>query len=76
MGQLSDIEQLSLDKAVMESLNMYSMLDHKLFDTYMELKFDWARCVRPTSTRDYVKEILHSSVCVHAEVSVSLTMIT
>jgi len=70
---------------VMESLNMYSMLDHKLFDAYMELKcepiiamiepnmytgkFDWARCVRPTSTRDYVKEILHSSVCVHAEVS-------
>jgi len=85
VGQLSDIEQLSLDKAVMESLNMYSMLDHKLFDAYMELKcepiiamiepnmytgkFDWARCVRPTSTRDYVKEILHSSVCVHAEVS-------
>jgi len=83
--QLSDIDQLSLDKPVQDAINMYSLLDHKLFDAYIELKcepitamiepnmymgkFDWARCVRPSGTRDYVKEILHSSVCVHAEVS-------
>lgn len=64
---------------------MYSVLDAKLFDAYMELKcepiiaiiepnmyqgkFDWAKCVRPTAARNYVKEILHSAVCVHAEVS-------
>merc|ERR1712127_1138513 len=32
-------------------------------------KHDWAKCVRPTAARNYVKEILHSAVCVHAEVS-------
>jgi hypothetical protein len=46
---------------------MYSVLDQKLFDTYIELKcepiiaiiepnmymgkFDWAKCVRPTGAR-------------------------
>ena len=50
---------------------MYSVLDQKLFDAYNELKcepiiaiiepnmytgkFDWAKCVRPTGTRNYVK---------------------
>ena len=63
---------------------MYSVLDQKLCDAYMELKcepiiaiiepnmymgkFDWAKCVRPSGTRNYVKEILHNAVCVHAEV--------
>ena len=63
---------------------MYSVLDQKLFDAYNELKcepiiaiiepnmytgkFDWAKCVRPTGARNYVKEILHNVVCVHAEV--------
>ena len=48
-------------------LGMYSVLDQKLFDTYIELKcepviaiiepnmymgkFDWAKCVRPTGAR-------------------------
>jgi len=32
-------------------------------------KFDWAKCVRPCGgARNYVKEILHNAVCVHAEV--------
>ena len=31
-------------------------------------KYDWAKCVRPTAARNYVKELLHSAVCVHAEV--------
>ena len=85
MAKLADLEQLSLDKAVAESINMYSVLDQKLFDAYNELKcepiiaiiepnmytgkFDWAKCVRPTGARNYVKEILHNVVCVHAEVS-------
>jgi len=83
--KLNDLEQLSLDKPVSESMSMYHVLDQKLFDAYMELKcepiiaiiepnmymgkFDWAKCVRPTGTRNYVKEILHNAVCVHAEVS-------
>ena len=80
-----DIEQLSLDKAKREAVGMYSVLDQKLFDAYIELKcepiiaiiepnmylgkFDWAKCVRPSGARNYVKEILHNAVCVHAEVS-------
>jgi len=84
--KLRDLEQISLDKPVSESISMFNVLDQKLFDTYMELKcepiiaiiepnmymgkFDWAKCVRPTAgTRNYVKEILHNAVCVHAEVS-------
>ena len=71
LSKLSDLEQLSLDKAVSESINMYSVLDQKLFDAYNELKcepiiaiiepnmytgkFDWAKCVRPTGARNYVK---------------------
>lgn len=82
---LEDVEQLSLDKPLREALGMYNVLDQKLFDTYIELKcepiiaiiepnmymgkFDWAKCVRPTGARNYVLEILHSAVCVHAEVS-------
>jgi len=85
VSKLTDLEQLSLDKPISESINMYSVLDQKLFDAYMELKcepiiaiiepnmymgkFDWAKCVRPSGTRNYVKEILHNAVCVHAEVS-------
>ena len=85
LASLSDLEQLSLEKAESEARSMYSVLDAKLFDAYMELKcepiiaiiepnmyqgkFDWAKCVRPTAARNYVKEILHSAVCVHAEVS-------
>ena len=85
LASLSDLEQLSLEKAETEARSMYSVLDAKLFDAYMELKcepiiaiiepnmyqgkFDWAKCVRPTAARNYVKEILHSAVCVHAEVS-------
>ena len=72
-------------QAITESINMYSVLDQKLFDAYNELKcepiiaiiepnmyagkFDWAKCVRPTGARNYVKEIVHQAVCVHAEVS-------
>ena len=64
---------------------MYEVLDQKLFDAYIELKcepiiaiiepnmymgkFDWAKCVRPAGARNYVKEVLHNAVCVHAEVS-------
>ena len=82
---LNDIEQLSLEKAARESVAMYSVLDQKLFDAYIELKcepiiaviehnmylgkFDWAKCVRPSSARNYVKEIVHSAACVHSEVS-------
>ena len=67
--KLADLDQLSLDKSVTESINMYSVLDQKLFDTYNELKcepiiaiiepnmysgkFDWAKCVRPTGTGQY-----------------------
>ena len=85
VAKLTDLEQLSLDKAISESINMYSVLDQKLFDAYNELKvepiiaiiepnmysgkFDWAKCVRPTGARNYVKEILHNAVCVHAEVA-------
>jgi len=85
LASLADLEQLSLEKAESEARSMYSVLDAKLFDAYMELKcepiiaiiepnmyqgkFDWAKCVRPTAARNYVKEILHSAVCVHAEVS-------
>merc|ERR1712142_982330 len=84
VSKLTDLEQLSLDKPISESINMYSVLDQKLFDAYMELKcepivaiiepnmymgkFDWAKCVRPSGARNYVKEILHNAVCVHAEV--------
>ena len=83
--KISDLEQLSLDKPVSESINMYSVLDQKMFDHYHDLKcepiiaiiepnmysgkFDWAKCVRPTGARNYVKEIIHNTVCVHAEVS-------
>jgi len=82
---LRDIEQLSLEKAAREAVGMYNVLDQKLFDAYIELKcepiiaiiepnmymgkFDWAKCVRPSGARNYVKEILHNVVCVHAEVS-------
>jgi len=85
LASTSDLEQLSLEKAEAEARSMYSVLDVKLFDAYMELKcepiiaiiepnmyqgkYDWAKCVRPTAARNYVKEILHSAVCVHAEVS-------
>jgi len=84
VAKLTDLDQLSLDKAISESINMYSVLDQKLFDAYNELKcepiiaivepnmysgkFDWAKCVRPTGARNYVKEIVHNCVCVHAEV--------
>merc|ERR1712113_404081 len=84
LASLADLEQLSLEKAEYEARSMYSVLDAKLFDAYRELKcepiiaiiepnmytgkFDWAKCVRPTGTRNYVKEILHNVVCVHAEV--------
>jgi len=82
---MNDIEQLSLEKPARESVAMYSVLDQKLFDAYIELKcepiiaviehnmylgkFDWAKCVRPSSARNYVKEIVHSAACVHSEVS-------
>jgi len=82
---MADIEQLSLDKPCKEAVGMYTVLDQKLFDAYIELKcepiiaiiepnmymgkFDWAKCVRPSGARNYVKEILHNAVCVHAEVS-------
>lgn len=85
LASTADLEQLSLEKAEAEARSMYSVLDVKLFDAYMELKcepiiaiiepnmyqgkYDWAKCVRPTAARNYVKEILHSAVCVHAEVS-------
>jgi len=85
MEALADIEQLSLEKAAREAVGMYNVLDQKLFDAYIELKcepiiaiiepnmymgkFDWAKCVRPSGARNYVKEILHNAVCVHAEVS-------
>ena len=85
VAKLTDLEQLSLDKSISESINMYSVLDQKLFDAYNELKvepiiaiiepnmysgkFDWAKCVRPSGARNYVKEILHNAVCVHAEVA-------
>jgi len=85
VARLQDLDQLSLEKPIAESIGMYNVLDQKLFDAYMELKcepiiaiiepnmymgkFDWAKCVRPTGTRNYVKEILHNAVCVHAEVS-------
>ena len=36
-------------------------------------KYDWAKCVRPTAARNYVKDLLHSAVCVHAEVWTQLT---
>merc|ERR1712037_968200 len=86
LASLSDLEQLSLEKAESEARSMYSVLDAKLFDAYMELKcepiiaiiepnmyqgkFDWAKCVRPTAARNYVKEILHSAGCVHAWVDI------
>ena len=85
MKAMKDIEQLSLEKAAREAISMYNVLDQKLFDAYIELKcepiiaiiepnmymgkFDWAKCVRPSSARNYVKEVLHNAVCVHAEVS-------
>jgi len=85
LAGLGELEQLSLEKPAAEARGMYAVLDQKLFDAYMELKcepiiaiiepnmytgkFDWAKCVRPTGTRNYVKEILHNAVCVHAEVS-------
>jgi len=85
VAKLEDLDQLSLEKAVGESINMYCELDEKLFDTYNDFKcepiiaiiepnmysgkFDWAKCVRPTGARNYVKEILHNCVCVHGEVS-------
>lgn len=85
LAATADLQQLSLDKAEAEARAMFAVLDLKLFDAYMELKcepiiaiiepnmytgkYDWAKCVRPTAARNYVKEVLHSAVCVHAEVS-------
>ena len=67
VAKLEDLDQLSLEKAVGESINMYCELDEKLFDTYNDFKcepiiaiiepnmysgkFDWAKCVRPTGAR-------------------------
>ena len=31
-------------------------------------KFDWARAPKPIDARDYVKEIIHNVISVHAEV--------
>ena len=31
-------------------------------------KFDWARCPKPIDARDYIKEIIHNVISVHAEV--------
>ena len=85
LKSLNDIDQLSLEKISKEARGMYEVLDQKLFDAYIELKcepiiaiiepnmymgkFDWAKCVRPAGARNYVKEVLHNAVCVHAEVS-------
>ena len=33
-------------------------------------KFDWAKCLGHTGDRNYVKEILHNSVCVQSVCSV------
>lgn len=85
LKSLNDIDQLTLEKISKEARGMYEVLDQKLFDAYIELKcepiiaiiepnmymgkFDWAKCVRPAGARNYVKEVLHNAVCVHAEVS-------
>ncbi len=85
LKSLKDIDQLTLEKISKEARGMYEVLDQKLFDAYIELKcepiiaiiepnmymgkFDWAKCVRPAGARNYVKEVLHNAVCVHAEVS-------
>jgi len=77
--KISDLEQLSLDKPVSESINMYSVLDQKMFDHYHDLKcepiiaiiepnmysgkFDWAKCVRPTGARNYVMFSLVEAIC-------------
>ena len=70
-----------IGQAVTEAINMYSVLDGKMFEHYHDLKcepiiaiiepnmysgkFDWAKCVRPTGARNYVKvrsSIIHSLI--------------
>ncbi len=79
-----EVGQLSLEKPISEAIKCYLTLDSKLFEAYMEQKiepivstvepsmyvgkFDWARCPKPVDARDYVKEIIHNVIAVHAEV--------
>ena len=79
-----EVGQLSLEKPIAEAVKCYVKLDGKLFEAYMEQKiepivaiiepsmyvgkFDWARCPKPIDARDYVKEIIHNVISVHAEV--------
>ena len=79
-----EVGQLSLEKPISEAIKCYVTLDSKLFEAYMEAKtepivaiiepsmyvgkFDWARCPKPADARDYVKEIIHNVISVHAEV--------
>ncbi len=62
-------EELSLDKAI----NMYSVLDQKLFDAYSKLKVELIiAIIQPniySGKFDWAKEILHNAVCVFAEVA-------
>ena len=79
-----EVGQLSLEKPIAEAIKCYVTLDSKLFEAYMEQKiepivaiiepsmyvgkFDWARAPKPLDARDYVKEIIHNVISVHAEV--------
>ena len=79
-----EVGQLSLEKPIAKAIKCYVTLDSKLFEAYMEQKiepivaiiepsmyvgkFDWARCPKPLDARDYVKEIIHNVISVHAEV--------
>ena len=79
-----EVGQLSLEKPIAEAVICYVTLDSKLFEAYMEQKiepivaiiepsmyvgkFDWARCPKPLDARDYIKEIIHNVIAVHAEV--------
>jgi len=79
-----DVGQLSLEKPIAEAIKCYITLDSKLFEAFMEQKiepivaiiepsmyvgkFDWARCPKPLDARDYIKEIIHNVISVHAEV--------
>lgn len=79
-----EVGQLSLEKPIAEAIKCYVTLDGRLFEAYMEQKiepivaiiepsmyvgkFDWAKCPKPLDARDYVKEIIHNVISVHAEV--------
>ncbi|XP_068092912.1 exocyst complex component 2 [Hyperolius riggenbachi] len=73
-----------IEKITQASMESLKELDHRLFETFIEIKadpivgslepgiyagyFDWKDCLTPTGVRNYLKEALVNIIAVHAEV--------